>query len=600
MLKLFKKSALKIEEKGKKKVDEIDPTFQEKPLICLIDVEAAQEELVKNSFNVKSGTLGTIIDVPNSKKYQFHECLINYNIPQNLHEYNIIILNLKKNDIIPYKPEENRKKTIEGNSTSYLASSYPEKCFNPRQFGSYFLGMELSDVLRYKIIIVFADKQKITTYNHMNLTNSGWDSNGRTSKYSNYQFCSQMPKSKNKFGKEMYVDKKSGIFFDLLNRHIHDSTYEIVFNHPTTVDSSRKSILDPNFIPLIKNSDNEIVSFIKFSENELFMFLPQINNKSSILLELLTHQFPSMYPEIFPFNTEFKWLEDKTYSLPNEFELYRKKEQIISKINDEIAQIDDEIDVNHREYEFLHNLITNTGSDLEKTVELFFKYLGFKDVKNMDETNPAVREEDLQVVIDEGLLVIEVKGIGGPSTDSDCSQIQKIRNRRSKERNKFDVYGLYIVNHQRYQPPLSRTNPPFNEQQIQDAISDERGLLTTWQLFNLYFSIEKGIITKEDARKALINFGLIEFTPSNSVPLGKAKEIHYDGKVIILDISTKIKLNQELIIQKDNRYYITKILELKKNDVIIEEAESGEIGMKIDFTVDKLDELFLKIKNSDE
>ena len=170
----------------------------------------------------------------------------------------------------------------------------------------------------------------------------------------------------------------------------------------------------------------------------------------------------------------------------------------------------------------------------------------------------------------------------------------------AKERGKFDVYGLYIVNHQRYQPPLIRTNPPFTEQQIQDAISDERGLLTTWQLFNLYFSIEKGIITKEDARKALNNFGLIEFTPSNSVPLGKAKEIHYNGKVIILDISTKIKFNQELIIQKGNIYDITKILELKKNDMTIEEAESGEIGIKVDCIVDQFDELFLKIKNYDE
>lgn len=597
MLKFIKKGILGIEEKCTEKVDEIDTTFQEKPLICLIDVETAQEKLVEKGFNIKSGTFGTILDVPNIEKYQFHQCLINSNIPQNLHEYNIIVLNLKKNDTIPYKIEENKKETIEGSASLYFASKYPENSFNPRQFGSYILRNQLSEGFNNRIIlIVFADAKKITEYNHMELTNSGWNYNAGSSKYSNYQFYARMPKSKNKFGKEMHVVKESGIFYDVLSKHVSNSTYDIVFDHPTTVQGK----LDPSFIPFIKNSDDEVVSFIRLFENETVIFLPQINDKSSILVELLTHQLPTIYPDIFPYNTEFKWLENETYSLPNEQELYRKKEQIISKINDEIAQIDDEIDVNHKEYEFLHNLITNTGSDLEDTVELFFKFLGFKDVKNMDETNSALREEDLQVVIDEGLLVIEIKGIGGPSTDSDCSQIQKIKNRRSKERKKHDVYGLYIVNHQRYQPPLNRTNPPFNEHQIQDAISDERGLLTTWQLFNLYFSIEKGIITKEDARKELINFGLVEFTPSNSIPLGKAKEIHYNGKVIILDISTKIKLNQELIIQKDNRYYITKILELKENDTIIKEAESGEIGMKIDCIVGQSDEIFLKINNSNE
>jgi len=545
--------------------------------------------------------LGTIIDVPNTERFQFHKCLVNSNIPQNLHEYNIIILNLKKNDTIPYKLEDHSRQTVEGSSTRYLVSKYPENCFNPRQVSSYFLGSKLSEFLSHKIIIiVFTDEKKDTEYNYMNLTNSGWDYNAGTSKFSNYQFCSQMPNSKNKFGNEMYAVEKSGIFFDVLDKHIPNSTYDVVFSHPTIFDASHQSILDPNFIPLIINSDDEIVSFIRSFGNKVFIFLPQMNDKSSILLELLTHQLPTIYPDIFPFNAEFNWLKDKTYSLPNELELYREKDKMILEFNDEIVQFKKEIDENHRKYEYLHNLITNTGSDLVNTVEFFFKYLGFKDVINMDETNPVVKEEDLQVVIDEGLLVIEVKGIGGTSKDSECSQIQKIKTRRSKEREKFDVYGLYIVNHQRYQPPLIRTNPPFNEPQIQDAINDERGLLTTWQLFNLYFSIEKGIITKEDARKALNNFGLIEFTPSNSVPLGKAKEIHYNGKVIIIDISTKIKLNQELIIQNGNRYYITKILELKKNDMAIEEAESGEIGIKVDCIVDQFDEVFLKINNSGE
>ena len=126
---------------------------------------------------------------------------------------------------------------------------------------------------------------------------------------------------------------------------------------------------------------------------------------------------------------------------------------------------------------------------------------------------------------EDGLLVIEIKGIGGTSTDGQCSQIEKIKNRRMQERRNFDVFGLYIVNHQRYQPPLLRENPPFKREQIQDAENDKRGLLTTWQLFNLYFSIKNGCISKEEARKALLKYGLIEFSPQNCVSLGEPVKI---------------------------------------------------------------------------
>ena len=154
-----------------------------------------------------------------------------------------------------------------------------------------------------------------------------------------------------------------------------------------------------------------------------------------------------------------------------------------------LNRIEGEIESNQSKYQFLHDLITETGDSLVKSIECFFAYLGFRNIINMDETNPDIKEEDLQISLEQGLLVIEAKGIGGTSKDSECSQISKIKFRRAKERNKFDVFALYIVNHQRYLPPLERKNPPFSEKQIEDAQSDERGLLTTYELFKLYFHI---------------------------------------------------------------------------------------------------------------
>jgi hypothetical protein len=153
---------------------------------------------------------------------------------------------------------------------------------------------------------------------------------------------------------------------------------------------------------------------------------------------------------------------------------------------------------------------------------------------------------------------------------------------------------LYIVNHQKHLPPLKRENPPFKENQIADAENDHRGLITTWQLFNLYFSIKSGAITKEETRARFSNSGLIEFAPSAIIPLGKPKSVKKEGTVIILDLSTRIQNTGELFIKRDERYYPTKISEIQKDDHTVEAAESGGVGIKIDIVAKTSDEIYYR------
>ena len=80
-----------------------------------------------------------------------------------------------------------------------------------------------------------------------------------------------------------------------------------------------------------------------------------------------------------------------------------------------------------------------------------------------------VLREDIQVYDGEDLLIVEVKGIGGTSTDAECSQVAKHRRRREKENRDKNVIPIYIVNHQRYINPKSRENPPFSRDQIDYA-----------------------------------------------------------------------------------------------------------------------------------
>ena len=572
--------------------------LQKKPLICLIDIEEDIKEILHNNgLNVTSGELGTPVRVPNKRFENGHKCLPNHNFPANLHEYDVIILNLSKKIPTTYDLDEHTKNMQQGFSDTFFISEYPETLFNPIAYSTFQLKILLSERSQSKrIIIVFADELNVTEYQLMKETNSRTDKD-QSITLTNYSFSDKIPKSNNKYGQELRVENNT-ILNELLNRHISGTTYNIIFEHTELYNSRlNKRVKDKEIIPLMRNSHDEIVSFIRFFEEDVLIVLPKIKNKSSFLEELLTNQLPSHFPDIFPYNSEFKWLEEEAYLLPNALKLAHEKKSVIEDYDIKMLEVMDKLQKNHKEYEFLHHLLIETGSDLVKTVENFLRWLGFSNVKNMDETDIEPKEEDLQVEIGDELLVIEVKGIGGTSTDGECRQIGKIIHRRRKERNDFGVYGLYIVNHQRYQSPLRRINPPFDSQKIKDAEYEDRGLLTTWQLFNLYYSIENDYISKEDARKALLNVGLIKFTPSNCIPLGKAKEIYYGGKVIILDLSTKIEINNELIIKNGFKYKRAIISEITVNDSKVNEAESGEIGIKIDNIVKKSDELFLKNKD---
>ncbi len=226
--------------------------------------------------------------------------------------------------------------------------------------------------------------------------------------------------------------------------------------------------------------------------NRTILVLPDIREKGKMLLDLMTKVLPSATPAVFPYSSRFAWKGEPEYFLPNHSQLLAAKDALRQEFTKRIDEADKEISENIQKHDYLHRILSETGEPLVHAVFQFMKWLGFERIRMSDETAQTFKEEDLQVDLENGLLIIEVKGLGGTSTDSECAQISKIKYRRSRERNAFDVIALYLVNHQRHLPPLLRTNPPFSQHQAQDAINDGRGLCTTWDLFNLYFNVTNG------------------------------------------------------------------------------------------------------------
>lgn len=574
--------------------------INERPRICCIDIDDRSVKLLeKNGFNIYSGTLGKKVSVPNTTRKENHQLLINFDFPSNLHEFDIIVLDLESDTIIPYNIENHVHKNHTGKSAVAILSSYPETVFDPRPLSSLILNDRLNLIgKRPHIIISFTIDSYDIEYETIRIT-QGYPERQDVAKYNIYSFAGHAPLSTAKDGKEMTVCVDREDLKKLLESHLKKTTYNQTFYHPTIWDAD-KQIPNPHIIPLIKNSNGDIVSFCELKENAMVFYFPQIENKGDFLNSFLIRIAPDLMPELFPFSTTFSWKDSKEYWLPKHKDLLEDKTRIQIEYDEKIKKKELEIINNKEKYSFLHEILTETGDHLVDAVIKYFKWLGFSKINKIDEekSESKILEEDLQIELNDGLIIIECKGIGGTSTDGDCSQISKIKHRRCRERSKFDVFALYIVNHQRYLPPLHRQNPPFTENQKQDAINDERGLLSTWQLFKAYFEIESGILQKEDVQNNLLNFGYIEFIPKNLMLIDEPQEIYKEGEVCVVNVTNmELNISDEILVEKDGVFQKNIIEGIQLNDKPVSSANNGELGLKLKYKIKKKSKLWKKVSN---
>lgn len=587
MWKKNKPSAVPVSSSKKQK--EETTVHQERPRICLIDIDVNVEETLRSAgFNCVSGSFGSPVKLSGSKT-DFLKA--ENDLPPNLHEFDIVVIDLKQRGLLEHSGQIDTSTGTSADGT-FIVCKHPQTIFDPRPFSGWVAREDLNNIAqRASIFIIFGSSSDQIEYQFVKLRSGGYLPDTKIT-ISNYEFLPFYISPENKTGKQTEV-VEGHVLSEILKRYNHDFFYEAIFAHPQKRVNGRY-VEDEDFIPLVRNMDNGIVSFAHVTNSNVALVFPQLKDKPEFLLDLFKTYLPEIKPELFPFSTKFAWLKNEEYKLPNEADLVAQKVTLKKDYESKVQAIDQAIEENNARYNFLHNLIKGTGTELVKSTEQYFYWLGFEKIENLEENKPQLNEEDLRITLENGLLVIEVKGISGTSKDSECSQISKIRRRRGKERNAHDVYALYIVNHQRYLPPENRTNPPFTKTQIADAESDERGLLTTYDLFKLYFCIEAGIITKEDARNALLGYGLVTFKPSNSDLIGYPKELYHNNTVGIFELNgTTVRVGDELIIFELGKCRRVRIESIQDDNKAIGEVSRGEVGFKFSDEITKSSEFWI-------
>ncbi len=100
--------------------------------------------------------------------------------------------------------------------------------------------------------------------------------------YSNYSFKRNVPMKQNKYGQLVNLMPAAEKLCPVSCQFVNSLSYYVTFKHPTRLNG-RQTVEAENFFPLLRDVDDDIVSYAEFSRSATFVF-PQIPTRKPISL----------------------------------------------------------------------------------------------------------------------------------------------------------------------------------------------------------------------------------------------------------------------------------------------------------------------------
>ncbi len=339
------------------KQDETDTPLHETPMVCLFDcAEETENELRKLKFSSFSGSLGAEIEVNNAAR-ETKLLRLNRNSPDNLHEYDVVVLDFTNKKRKKYEPNEHDLGNVSGSKAYAFISRYPEQIFNPIPYSVFLISREIAELASKKsIVIAFLESEDEVEYDLIEITPRGNNSAGRKT-LSSLNFYHSIPSHSYRNGRKVLIPKGRSKLSALLEKHLDNIEYNVVFNHPTKwIDNEYQNA--PNFIPLLANERDEIISYAHFQDELLILVFPNILQRASFVSELFKTYLPEIMPELFPYHGEFGWLDNGEYLLPGEKALIEKRTEIEQKYEVDVRKNETQIGELKTKYKFLSDLLS--------------------------------------------------------------------------------------------------------------------------------------------------------------------------------------------------------------------------------------------------
>lgn len=561
--------------------------------VCCIDLRQDCIDYLKGlGLAVFEGSFGSVLSFEWDSFFTSKYVLSDVNLPNNMHEYHVYVGDTDNATRREYRDDEHQINKIADPEKCFLTCERPINLLDLRPYGSRMLWNYFKTQNKQKIIkIVFLGEYNSVTYTASKVS---YHSPKNIGTYCNYDAWALLYGDRKIGSRAVFEDNKLSRM--LYEGRLNGLMYYHTFKTPYVGDWENQK-QDPHFLSLLKNEDGECISYLYYTDNKsLFVVLPQVEDKAALLKTLFENILFSLFSDYFPDIEAKKWIHNVAYELPEEQAIREKIAQKREEYEKEIAGLEAQAVEESKKNEFLKHLLIGTGGQLVKAVKTYLEWLGFTNVIDKDETlkGGEIKEEDLDLDYNGQLVLIEVKGINGTSTDGECSQIDKIVNRRMRQLDTTKVHGIYIVNNQKNVEPLKRAIPPFNETQIKDAENQSRTMVYTIQLFSLYSDVINGYITKEEARNSFMRPGLANFH-SKLLSLGVPYDYYQKDTIVCLD------LNGVQVSVGDTLYYMDalnkligyKVEEIQQDKQSISTAATGKVGIKLETKVPRNREIFI-------
>ena len=561
------------------------------PKILLMNIDSSVgEHLRAKGFNIDAGSFGNRYRVSETSSRRLYEVRGNAEIPKYYAEKQIVVIDL--NSEITDEPQNNIFLDGEGNPfmmTSRLG------IIDPRPINMSLLQNDFDRIYQNKgIFIIFASTT--TAINGENFNNN---INIYDIKYHTWSFLSIFNPyfAKEQIGAEIVLSLQDGIMGNFLLKYLPSSEYLCKFE--------LHSYLIEKFLLFAKNKFDDIVSGViepkdGNDKSGLIFLFPQIKNKAEFLAEFLSDVLPQITPNLFPHHEGKKWVYHPEYELEPVLKRKAEIQQIQSQAESRIAQLEAEIEKERQQHQYMYDLLTETGDNLVSAVKQTLEILGFKGVVDADEqianeNKSKNKDEDLQITLEDGTLILtEVKGLTGKSSDGDVLQVSKHLVPRMRQLNKTNIRGLFIVNHQRNLRPSDRISGKdnlFNQSVLETSETVGFGLMTTWNLYKILRNFQKLGWIYEQVKPLFIQNGFIEPIPVHYQYIGTIDEYWKKNNAIGVNLAESVELHKgdKIAYEFDIEFEEQVVESLQIDKTSVEIARAGQLaGIEIGISTEKV------------
>lgn len=278
---------------------------------------------------------------------------------------------------------------------------------------------------------------------------------------------------------------------------------------------------------LAVNSQRHPVALMVRRGKGFLILLPWFERKNIEAAELLLKDILPFYaPHLFE-NGNHLWMESYEYYFPTLKDILRQVEEETQRYRRTISRLREQIEeIKKAEQQPFNRLLHTEGKELKEAVIHALKYLGWRSVVDVDDywkRTIRIKEEDLWLLDNEEqasveaclrknqMVLVVLRNGPGVSPDTDFLVLQKYKGRRMQEFDNTKMKALLLGNYFFQEEPRTRPNP-FTSAQVEEAVNDGNGLLTTYDLFKAIKAEKENRLSKEDIRSRIMNQpGLIIF-----------------------------------------------------------------------------------------